>query len=478
MKATRTFALAVAALVAALVACGPAPSSTPTQEAITSARQLPPTLRPTATPRPEPALDRSPTATPAPPVTPGAAANADCGRAAISADGRFVAFASDADNLVPGDTNHSMDVFVHDRQTRRTERASVASGGAQGKGMSVEPAISADGRWVAFYSWAYDLVQGDRNRNGDIFLHDRQTGQTELVSALPGGASAGDVSYAPAISGDGRWVAFTSQARDLVPGDNNARPDVFVYDRETRLLERASVGSGGVESDGGGEYAAISADGRWLAFLSVARNLLPRRADRLPPSQVYLHDRETGSTALLSVGPDGAPANGASGRLAISANGRCVAFASRASNLATGSPEGWLSIFLHDREQQEIRWVAKLIHESEGPIEGGYPLSLSADGRWLAFSSAEDITPDDRNGLPDAFVYDRDTGTIERVSVGPGGLEPDGGSGTPSVSADGRYVAFYSSATNLVPGENVPPGQIYVHDRETGRTELVSVASR
>lgn len=396
----------------------------------------------------------------------------------MSADGRFVAFACDADNLVPGDTNRCTDVFVYDRHTGRTERVSVASDGAQGNDVSSDPVISADGRWVAFVSWADNLVQHDENQTGDIFLHDRESGNTELVSAAPGGTSADDASYAPSISADGRFVAFSSQASNLVPGDSNRRPDVFVYDREKRVLERVSVDSGGVEADEGGQYGVISADGRWVAYLSAARNLLHGRTDWPLRSQVYLYDRETRCTTLVTVGLEGDRADNASGRLGISANGLWLAYVSRASNLAVGSPSGWTNLFLFGREQAETRWVAKVILHSDGPIEGGRFLSISADGRWLAFDSAEDITPDDSNGLPDAFVYDRDTGKIERVSVGPGGLEPDGGSGSPSISADGRYVAFFSQATNLVSEAPSRAPGILVYDRQTGRTELVSKASR
>jgi Tol biopolymer transport system component len=156
-------------------------------------------------------------------------------RPAISADGRFVAFWSNADNLVVGDTNGASDVFVHDRETGVTERISVDSAGNQGNNDSLEPAISADGRFVAFLSGADNLVSGDTNGNLDIFVHDRETDVTERVSVDSVGNQGNNHSLEPAISADGRFVAFRSYANNLVPGDTNSTADVFVHDRKTRV---------------------------------------------------------------------------------------------------------------------------------------------------------------------------------------------------------------------------------------------------
>ncbi|MGH2537869.1 MAG: TolB family protein, partial [Candidatus Promineifilaceae bacterium] len=179
----------------------------------------------------------------------------------ISADGRYVAFYSDAWNLVGGDTNGTWDVFVHDRDTGQTSRVSVASDGAQGDNHSGAPSISADGRYVAFNSVASNLVGGDTNGAYDIFVHDRDTGQTSRVSIASDGAQGNESSGVPAISADGRYVAFYSEASNLVGGDTNGYLDVFVHDRDTGQTSRASVASDGAQANGASYFPAISADG-------------------------------------------------------------------------------------------------------------------------------------------------------------------------------------------------------------------------
>jgi Tol biopolymer transport system component len=254
----------------------------------------------------------------------------------ISADGRFVAFASLASNLVTGDTNGVQDVFVHDWQTGMTERVSVGSDGAGGNGESdLIPAISADGRFVAFASLASNLVAGDTNGIQDIFVHDRGTGLTERVSVRSDGTQANATSEDPAISADGRFVAFQSFASNLVAGDPISVPQrVFVHDRQTGITERVSVSSDGTVASATSGAPAISADGRFVAFSSFARNLVPDDTDFF--ADIFVHDRETGITERVSLSSAGVEGNGGSeGKNAISTDGRFVAFASRANNLVT-----------------------------------------------------------------------------------------------------------------------------------------------
>src|SRR5262249_13443691 len=194
----------------------------------------------------------------------GTQANDRSGFPALSADGRVVAFESLATNLVPRDTNRDWDVFVHDRQTGMTERVSVASDGAQANGPSTWVSLSADGRVVAFRSRASNLVPGDTNGTYDIFVHDRQTGMTERVSVASDGAQANGPSSFLALSADGRVVAFESRANNLVPGDTNGPADVFVHDRQTGVTERVSVASDGTEGDNVSRSPALSADGRFV----------------------------------------------------------------------------------------------------------------------------------------------------------------------------------------------------------------------
>lgn len=308
----------------------------------------------------------------------------------ISADGRYVFFSSSANNLVSGDTNVRPDVFVYDRQTGQTTRVSVASNGAQGNEGSISPSISADGRYVAFTSYASNLVNGDTNGYPDVFVYDWQTGQTTRVSVSSNGTQGNWTSNDPSISSDGRYVIFGSVARNLVSGDTNNYWDVFVYDRQTGQTTRVSVSSNGIQGNGDSySISSISTDGRIVAFTSSASNLVSN--DTNSRQDVFVHDRQTGQTTRISVAPDGTQGNSTSGAPSISSDGRYVAFQSQANNLVTG----------------------------------------------------------DTNLSTDTFVYDRQTGQMTRVSVTSSGLERFGHSGSPFISTDGRYVTFNSFA-NLV----------------------------
>ena len=205
-------------------------------------------------------------------TTPG---NGDSGYPQISADGRFVAFLSDASDLVPGDTNGVTDIFVRDLQTGTTERVSVGSSGAQANGQSLGPTISGDGRFVAFRSAASNLIQGDTNGVGDIFVRDTQAGTTDLVSVASDGTKGNGDSYGPSISADGRFVVFRSKASNLVAGDTNGKDDIFRYDRRTATTELVSVDSSGAQSNRNSYAPFTNADGRFVVFWSGASNLVP-----------------------------------------------------------------------------------------------------------------------------------------------------------------------------------------------------------
>jgi hypothetical protein len=208
---------------------------------------------------------------------------------AISADGRYVAFESNASNLVEGDTNRFVDVFVHDRESGATERVSVDSDGNEGNGFSSSPSISAGGRYVAFQSAASNLIEGDTNGASDVFVHDRDTGITERVSVDSDWGEGNAGSFGPAISADGRYVAFQGSASNLVPDDTNAETDVFVHDRETGATERVSLASDGAEGNRSSFASSLSADGRYVAFASLASNLVPGDTNGL--QDVFVRDR-------------------------------------------------------------------------------------------------------------------------------------------------------------------------------------------
>ncbi len=395
----------------------------------------------------------------------GEQANGDSAFPALSADGRFVGFESSASDLVPGDTNGFTDIFVHDRQTGETSRVNVSSTGEQANGNSSSRSISADGRFVAFESSASNLVPGDTNGYRDVFVHDRQTGETSRVSVSSTDQQGNDASRNPSVSADGRFVAFESSASNLVPGDTNGFRDIFVHDRQTGETSRVSVSSTGQQGNDASLAPSTSADGRFVAFESSASDLVP--GDTNGYRDVFVHDRQTGETSLVSVSSTGEQGNGTSFEPSISADGRFVAFRSAASDLVPGDTNDKWDIFVHDRQTGQTSRVSVSSTGQQGNSHSGSP-TISADGRFVGFeSSASNLVPGDTNGEPDIFVHDRQTGQTSRVSVSSTGQQGNNLSWLPSISADGRFVAFSSAASDLVPGDTNGTFDIFVHDPGT-----------
>jgi hypothetical protein len=400
----------------------------------------------------------------------GAQSQGASGGSAISGDGRFVAFTAVGSDLVPGDTNGYTDVLVHDRLTGETTRVSVDSLGGQGNQASWANAISGDGRFVAFEALASNLVSGDTNRRLDIFVHDRVTGVTERVSIDSLGQQANDESEDSWISADGRFVSYFSRASNLVSGDTNGNQDIFVRDRQAGTTERVSVDGSGIQANGSSWAARISADGRFVVFSSSASNLVAN--DTNGATDVFVHDRTTGATERVSVGSSGDEGNGPSGVVmpdysAISDDGRFVAFESLASNLVPGDTNGSGDIFMHDRQTGLTGRVSvdSAGGEANGPSTAA---AISADGSLVAFvSSASNLVARDTNGVRDVFVRRRDTGTTERIDVTSTGSQVGKEADFTgfSISGDGRFVSFGSFAPNLVPGDRNHRADVFVRDR-------------
>ena len=393
----------------------------------------------------------------------GAEANSESYDSAISADGQHVAFRSNASNLVLADTNGTYDMFVHDRATGATERVSLASDGAEADSSSSIPAISADGRHVAFESKASNLVPADGNGVQDVFVHDRATGVTARVSVASDGVEANAYSYTPSIGTDGRHVAFVSYASNLVPADTNETWDVFVHDRTTGVTERVSLGSEGAQANADSYDPVIGANGRDIAFWSYASNLIP--ADTNGTWDVFVHDRDTGTTERVSETSDGIEGNRSSKTPAISADGRYVAFTSSAFNLVPADTDGKAAdMFVHDRATGVTERVSVASDGAEAN-SSCFTGAISADGRHVAFDSlASNLVPGDTNGTLDVFVHDRVTGATERVNLGSDGTEANAFSYTPAITADGRHVAFRSYASNLVPADTNGTWDVFVRD--------------
>jgi Tol biopolymer transport system component len=353
----------------------------------------------------------------------------------ISADGSSVAFVSVASNFVPNDTNQNEDIFVHDLATGTTERANVDSNGGQAAGGALYPgsrmpALSADGRVVAFSSYASNLVPGDTNGKFDDFVHDRTTGATERISVDSSGAQADDHSGETALSADGRFVAFTSLATNLVPGDTNGHLDVFVRDRSNGTTERVSVDSNALEADRDCFTPTLSSDARYVAFASDATNLVP--GDNNQDWDVFVRDRATGTTERVSVDSSGAEANGTSWYASISGDGMRVAFESSATNLVPGDTNGCNDVFVHDRTTGATERMSVASDGSEDDC-GAFIGSISGNGRVVAFCScATNLVASDGNGLVDVFVR-HDCGAAQSSNYGTGLA---GTFGVPSLASD------------------------------------------
>lgn len=378
----------------------------------------------------------------------------------ISSDARFVAFVFFGSNLVAGDTNGVQDVFVRDRTLGITTRVSVSTAGAEANVGCDSPSISSDGRFVAFQSPASNLVAGDTNGARDIFVHDRTTATTVRVSVdSMGGESVGGASGSPAISADGRFVVFfTSATTILTAADTNGINDVFVHDRQTGATTRVSVDSAGTQGTGGasdsGGNSQISADGRFIAFYSDMTNLVA--GDTNGFQDVFVHDRTTGVTTRVSVDSTGAQSvGGGSFVFSISSDGRFVVFRSDATNLVAGDTNGLTDNFVHDRLTGTT--TRESVDSAGGQAIGGGSSegSISDDGRYVAFTSAAtNLVAGDTNGFQDVFVRDRTTGLIVRASVDSTGAEAVGGlSAIGRMTLDGRFVVLQSNATNLVAGD-------------------------
>jgi Tol biopolymer transport system component len=386
----------------------------------------------------------------------------------ISADGRYIAFTSGASNLVGEDTNASADVFIHDRLTEQTTRVSIATDGAQADSFSREPFITADGRYVAFTSEASNLVSADTNDTKDIFVHDRQVGQTKRISLASDGAQANSWSVWPSISADGRYVVFESNASNLVSDDTNGFDDVFVHDRQTAQTTRVSVASDGSQGNARSFTPFISADGRFVAFSSGASNLVS--GDTNDDMDVFVHDRHTGQTTQVSVASDGTQGNNGSYMPSISADGRYTAFESDASNLVGDDTNGWADVFVHDRQTGETNRVSVANDGTQGNGMSFDP-SFSADGRLIAFTSvANNLVSDDTNDDWDIFVHNQQTGQTVRTSIAFDGGQMEIPSALPSIearpsiSADGCCVVFGSNAANLVSDDTNDAWDAFVRD--------------
>lgn len=468
----------------------------------------------------------------------------------VSANGRFVTFESEAEELVRNDGNKAADIFVRDRKAQTTERVSVSTDGSESIGIctpdpqdasgwsptdpttipigasvgSYGTSISSTGRYVVFSSCGANLADGDHKHTQDVFLHDRALGRTEAISVSSdeegafclNGNRCSHIQTPQAVSANGRFVVFDSVADNLVAGDTNEMSDVFVRDRKTGETSRVSVTSDGDEAEpsawpvrAGSRYGAISDDGRYVAFVSDSPNLGPGTNDNIWTDyvDVFVHDRKTGDTEQIDLVPgdplpqeeeftDGVSMEGQwVFDVALSPDGRFVAFTSRWNGFVPRDTNDAYDVFLHDREtgRKERISVTSTGGEAEAWSLGN--LAVSRDGRFVSFTSAGTLDPDDTDSSkcganntardlpchlvsgddPDVYVYDRITGSTDLISRNHDGgttcgdsegLSCNQNTWSGSLSHDGRHIVFQSDSPDLVEGtKSASRWEFFARDR-------------
>jgi dipeptidyl aminopeptidase/acylaminoacyl peptidase len=404
----------------------------------------------------------------------------------ISADARFVAYVADAGNVVQNGTKGTQNVYLYDQKSVKNELVSVASDGGPANGDSYGPAISSDGRYVAFTSTANNI---DDNRGvGDqqVYVRDRKTGQTKIISLPLNGAAPDECAGDPSISGTGRYVAFRSFASNLIPGDGDQMADIYVRDTLKNtffLVSKSSSGEKGNDDSGVFGGPAISSDGRYVAFQSYSTNLV--KGDTNGVSDIFLNDRSTGKTIRISVSSNGNQSNGGSVFPAISGNGRYIAFLSDATNLVSGDTNGKNDVFVYDRVTKKMERVSVSSSGKQGDGDSvsnsaSTKVSLSWDGRYVVFTSqASNLAPGGVSNTCNSqslstpgtgtspcfniYIKDRKTGKTTRVTSAKDGGLVNGDSLMPSMSHNGNWVTFVSAADNMIPNDTNGLLDIFVY---------------
>lgn len=387
-------------------------------------------------------------------------ANGNSFSASVSADGRYVAYESSAQNLVEGDTNLATDVFIYDSFTGQVRRWSTGLNGSQANGGSYNPSIGPTGNFVVFESYAGNLVNGDTNNTSDIFFHYGVPGVNRRISETPDFLSPNGRSFlgsSNAVSGSGQYIVYASEATNLVTNDFNATDDIFLYDQGSRTTTLVSRGIGGTSANGRSTSPTISLDGRFVAYSSLASDLVS--GDTNSREDVFVYDRVTQTTERVSVQSSGLQVTGSSQRPSLSSNGRFVSFSSIAADLVAGDSDTADDVFVFDRV---TRQTSSISVRSTGPISlfaagAFYHPEISGDGNVVTFvSNAIHQGFGSPPGLASTYLYNRVTDTLDWISQPNPSAPPNTGSQgstEPSISFNGLLAAYESSTSNLIVGD-------------------------
>ncbi|HEY3569612.1 MAG TPA: hypothetical protein VGP73_16895 [Thermoanaerobaculia bacterium] len=412
---------------------------------------------------------------------------------ALSADGHYLAFVTRSTDVVPNQGPTDANFVLFDRVANTLKLAEPVLGFLYTDHPD-SPLFSRDGRSLLFVSNAPHIIPGQASPGPrNVFLYDIPSGAVRLLSPSTGGSGTGGNgdSFDAALSADGRVAAFFSIATDLVAGlrDNNETEDLFAYSAGTGALEAITVRADPSATPARGSApSAVSADGRWIAYVSDASHLVSGQVDHQnrvldSRSDVFLYDGVTRTSQLVSRrnGTAATAGDDSSWNPLMTPDGRYVAFASRADDL-TADPVFGQNVFLFDRLAGSSVLVSRSAAKPGGASGTSFPGGLSADGRYFAFTStATDLVPGQvapANGSStNVYLYDRVAGTVTLVSHAAASPQQTSGSAqSPDLSADGRYLLFYSFGTDLVPGETGPGGNLFLWDRATGVSSLVTHA--
>ncbi len=435
-------------------------SSLPVSNWLHEIEQTPPPA-PTPTPTPPPANGNT--------VRVSISSNGDEGNSisydtSISVNGRYIAFASNASNLVPGDSGSYQDIFVHDNQTGQTIRVSITSNGIEANGNSRQPMISSDGRYVVFVSEANNLDANYPGMSG-IFIHDIQTETTSLVSVSSDGIPGDSVSNYPSISANNQFIAFDSGSQNLVPNDTNGRQDIFVRDLLTGETNIVSIASDGTYGNNESTFPLISADGRFIAFSSKSNNLVQNDANN--NTDVFVHDRQNGTTVLISVSTNGTQGDENSTASSISSDGRYVVFSSKSGSLDSTCSFGISQIYVRDRETAETICVSVSSNGEQGDFHSRDG-KITTNGQYIVFhSNASNLSPNDLNQYgDDLFIHNLVPGETELVLLTHDGTQQNSWISTFAISESANWISFDSDSDNIVPGDNNGLSDVFLHGRE------------